>query len=45
MSVKNYFSEMPEYAGLFQEMQVNTSRMDFTHKCQHSPNPAYKVTF
>ena len=31
---------MPKYAGLFRKMPVNASGMDFTHKCQHFPNPA-----
>ena len=30
---------MPKYAGLFRNMPVNASGMDFTHKCWHFPNP------
>ena len=37
--LKNHFSEMPEYAGLFRKMPVNATGMDFTHKCRHFPNP------
>ena len=32
---------MPEYSGLFREMPVNASGMDFTLKCRHFPNPAF----
>ena len=45
MSVKNYFSEMPEHAGLFRKIPVNASGMDFTHKCRHFPKPGSRITW
>ena len=44
LSVNNYSSEMPKYARICRIILENASRMDFTHKCRHFPNPDKKHT-